>query len=343
MSTHQDDSQMSRFERHGQRTYSARDAVGAIALVSLLLVLFAGGSIREAAGRIDSGIGRDIVDAVGGPTEWIADRFPLDEAQHEVLVGLSPDEELGGGGFEETAASTAGTVRAGVPPVTADAFDPAEIGAPPPPKRELETLLVTGDSLATPLDTELARRLVGEGVEVVRDPHLGTAISGTAIADWGELSTAQVERENPDAVVVFIGANEGFALPGPDGADLECCGPEYAAAFANRVRQVMNTYRQDGEAKVYWLTVMTPRDPQSAEVIRMVNAAIEVAAQPWRNQIRVIDTVPIFTPGFVYRDAIDVDGTETIVRESDGIHLNDAGSEIAADAVIDRIDGDFTQ
>ena len=31
--------------------------------------------------------------------------------------------------------------------------------------------------------------------------------------------------------------------------------------------------------------------------IEMVNAAIEVAAQPWRGQIRVIDTVPIFTPG----------------------------------------------
>ena len=341
MTEHRDDSQMSRFERHGQRTYTARDAVGAIALVALLLVLFAGGSIRDAAAQIDRGIGRDIVSAVGGPTEWIADRLPLDEAQHELTGGLSPDDELGGGGFDEQVAATPGAGAAEVPRVTPDAFDPAAIGAPPPPEQELETLLVTGDSLATPLDTELARRLVGDGVEVIRDPHLGTAISGTAIADWGELSTAQVARDHPDAVVVFIGANEGFAMPGPNGTELECCGVDYAAAFANRVRQVMNTYRQDGGAKVYWLTVMTPRDKQSAEVIRMVNAAIEVAAQPWRSQVRVIDTVPIFTPGFVYDDAIEIDGQETIVRESDGIHLNEAGSAIAADAVIDRIDDDF--
>ena len=63
----------------------------------------------------------------------------------------------------------------------------------------------------------------------------------------------------------------------------------------------------------------------------MVNAAIEVAAQPWPSQVRIIDTVPVFTPGERYSDSIEVDGSETIVRESDGIHLNEAGSAIAAD------------
>jgi hypothetical protein len=203
--------------------------------------------------------------------------------------------------------------------------------------------LVTGDSLSTPLDTILARRLAPDGVEVIRDPHLGTGISNSAFTDWGELSTGQVARDHPDAVVVFIGANEGYAMPGPGGEDVECCGPDYAAVYANRVRQVMNTYRQDGAAKVYWLTVMTPRDPDAQRVERMVNAAIKVAAQPWASEVRVIDTVPIFTPDYEYTDAIEVDGEETIVRESDGIHLNEAGAEIAADAVLDRVDQDFTR
>ena len=123
---------MSRFERHGQRTYSARDAVGAVALVALLLVLFAGGSIRDAAAKIDSGIGHDLVDAVGGPTQWVADRLPLDEAQHELTGGLSPDTELVGAGFDATASTGSGAGR--VPAVTPDAFDPAAIGAQPPPK-----------------------------------------------------------------------------------------------------------------------------------------------------------------------------------------------------------------
>ena len=340
MSQHQDDSQMSRFDRDGQRRYSAADAIRATAIIALLLILLSGGSIGDAAAEMDSGIGRDLISVVAEPTEWIADRLPFDEAQAELTAGLSPDEELGGGGFETAVAGADGAGR--VPPVTPEAFDPAEIGAEAAAEQELGSLLVTGDSLATPLDQELARRLAPDGVEVIRDPHLGTGISNSLIADWGELSTSQVAREKPDAVVVFIGANEGFALPAPGGGELECCDPEYAAAFANRVRQMMSTYRQDGNAKVYWLTVMTPRDEDAAGVMRLVNAAIEVAAQPWRSDVRVIDTVPIFSPGGEYSDTIEVDGEETIVRESDGIHLNEAGSAIAADAVIDRIDGDFT-
>ena len=57
--------------------------------------------------------------------------------------------------------------------------------------------------------------------------------------------------------------------------------------------------------------------------------------------MRIIDTVPVFTPGERYSDSIEVDGSETIVRESDGIHLNEAGSAIAADLVIQRLDQDF--
>lgn len=342
MSEHRDDSLMSRFDREGQRRYSAGDAVRAMLIIAALLVLLSGGSIRDAAAQMDPGIGRDLVSAVGKPTEWIADRLPLDEAQSELTGGLSPDQELTGGGFE-TATAGGGATSGRVPPVTAEAFDPAAIGSPPPPKQQLQSLLVTGDSLSTPLDQELARRLAPDGVEVIRDPHLGTGISNSSLTDWGELSTAQVARDHPDAVVAFIGANEGYAMPGPDGGDVECCGPEYAALYANRVRQVMNTFRQNGAAKVYWLTVMTPRDPDAQRVVKMVDAAIEVAAEPWRSQVRVIDTVPIFTPDERYRDSMQVDEQDTIVRESDGIHLNDVGTSIAADAVLDRIDDDFTR
>jgi hypothetical protein len=290
---------------------------------------------------MEDGIGRDLIEAVGEPTRWVADRLPLDEAQSELTGGLSPDADLGEGGFD--AGATAAGAEGEVPVVTPAAFDPTEIGAEPAPKVPLETLLVTGDSLSTPLDTELARRLAPDGVQVIREPHLATGISNSSLVDWGELSTSQVAEHEPDAVVVFIGANEGFDLPRPGGGQIRCCDTDYAAAYANRVRQVMNTFRRDGGAKVYWLTVMTPRDPETARVSRLVNAAVRVAAQPWASEVRVIDTVPIFTPGGRYTDSIDIDGAETIVRESDGLHLNPAGSRVAADAVLDRIDDDFTR
>jgi hypothetical protein len=68
-----------------------------------------------------------------------------------------------------------------------------------------------------------------------------------------------------------------------------------------------------------------------------------VAAEPWRDQVTVVDTVAEFTPGERYRDAMTVAGKPTIVRESDGIHLNGAGSAVAEKLVLGAIDQNYTR
>jgi hypothetical protein len=331
-----DDGGLGRFEGR----FTARDAVKAVLVAILLLVLFAGGSVRRAGAQMTPGVAKDVVVAVGKPAGWVSDQLPFKTVRTKMTSWLSPDADLassGGSGFASV--SSTGSASA-IPPVTPDAFDPGAFGKPVA-KKKLGTLLITGDSLSQPLDVEMARRLAGDA-KVIRDPHVGTGISKSIIVDWGKLSAAQVKKDHPDAIVVFIGANEGFDLKGPDGRTVKCCGVDYAAVYATRVRQMMNTYRQGGAARVYWLTLPTPRDKDRQDVARAVNAAISVAAQPWRSQVRVLDTVPIFTPGAVYRDAMDVDGKQKIVRESDGIHLNETGSSVLADALIPLIERDFT-
>jgi lysophospholipase L1-like esterase len=338
VSSVRDDGSMGRFETGGVRRFTARDAVVAVLLTMVLLLLFAGGSVRRAGAEMSPGVAKDIVVAVGKPAGWASDQLPFSSVRRHLTSWLSPDADLGSSGTGFVSTST-GTSQ--VPPVTPDAFDPAAVGAPRPPRRPLKTLLVTGDSLSQPLDQDMARRLAGS-VKVVRDPHVGTGISKSIIVDWAKLSSSQVKKDKPDAVVVFIGANEGFPMKGPDGREVQCCGVDYAAIYASRVRQMMNTYRQAGAARVYWLTLPAPRDSDRQKIARTVNAAILVAAQPWRSQVRVFDTVPIFTPGGVYRDAMDVGGQEKIVRESDGIHLNQTGSNLLADRLLATIDLDFT-
>jgi lysophospholipase L1-like esterase len=317
----------------------ARDALLVVFLSVVVLVLFEGSSVRTAGEEMQPGLERDVVLGVGEPAGWVADRTPLDEWGDDALAFLE-DEGVGDeGGFDSTPTAT----RGGIPPVTPESFDPAELGAEPDPPRPLDTLLVTGDSLSMPLDVETARRLADsdEDVEVQRDPHVGTGLSKTGLLDWGKLSTQQVQEREPDAVVVFIGANEGFPIPGPDGEEIECCGPAWAAAYANRARRMMNTYRQGGEARVYWLTLPIPRDGDLAEVARTVNAAIEVAAQPFRSQVRVLDMAALFTPDGRYRDAMTVDGRRRIVRDADGIHLNGTGAGVAAEQVLEEVRRDF--
>ena len=317
----------------------ARDALIVVFASVVVLTLFEGSSVRTAGEEMQPGLERDVVVAVGAPAGWVADRLPFDEGGDDALAFLE-DEGVGGeGGFDSAPAAASGRIPAVLP----ESFDPVELGAEPKPPRELDTILVTGDSLAMPLDVETARRAAenDEGVEVQRDPHVGTGISKSGLVDWGRLSTDQVAERAPDAVALFIGANEGFPLPGPGGEEIDCCGPEWAAAYANRVRRMMDTYRQGGDARVYWLTLPIPRDDDLAEVARTVNVAIDVAAQPFRAHVRVLDMAELFTPGDRYRDAMTVDGRRRIVRDPDGIHLNPTGAGIAADVLLDAVRRDF--
>jgi lysophospholipase L1-like esterase len=338
MSEPHDDSLMDRFDEEGARRYRARDAVFVVLFVAVLLGLFEGRSILHAGERM-TGLGGKIVRAVGRPTSSASTRLELADVTHDATGFLAPEESLSssGGGFAAGAAS----VSAGqIPAVGPEAFDPTTLGLPAPPRRALHTLLVTGDSMSMPLDADLAQRLVSH-VHVIQDPHIGTGISNSQIVDWGKLSVSQVHSDHPDAVVVFIGANEGFPMAGPGGKQIQCCSARWASIYAQRVRIIANTYRQGGQARVYWITLPDQREAARQAIARVVNASVEVGVQPWASQVRVVDSVPIFTPSG-YRDAMPISGVSTIVRESDGVHLNDAGSKLLADYVLADLSRDFT-
>lgn len=331
-------------DRAGGRRLRARDGLLVIGITVLLLVLFEGRSIRNQAEEMQAGWEKTAMLAVGKPAGWIADQLPLADALHDATAFLSPDDKLSGpGGFENAAAAvTPGAAGSAPAAITPDYFDPAALGQKPVQLPALRKLLVTGDSMAQPLDAQLARTLSAPGVNTVRDAHLGTGISLSQIVDWGQLSTQQTTKDKPDAVVMFIGANDSFPMKGADGKDVQCCGAAWAAIYASRARRMMNTYRRAGAARVYWLTLPLPRDSKRLPYARAVNAAVAVAAQPYRSQVRVLDMVPVFTPSG-FRASMSIGGKNTIVRRPDGIHLNDAGAQLAANLVEARMRADFKQ
>lgn len=331
-------------DRPTGRTMRARDALVCVIVAVLVLLVVQGQSIRGAGEKMEPGIERTVVLAVGHPAGWIADRFGLQDDVKRLTASLSPDDALSGpGGFDDapTNGAQAAAATGAVAPVTADAFDPAALGEKPVQLDELGTLLVTGDSLSQPLDVQLARRLASDGVRTVREVNLGTGISKSGLLDWGALSTAQVKQTKPDAIVFFLGANEGFPFETSAGKPVDCCDPAWAAQYATRARRMMQTYRQDSAARVYWLLLPMPRDAARQKIARAVNAAIIAAAQPFRAQVRILDMSALFTPGDKYRASMPVKGRATIVREPDGIHLNEAGAAVAADVVIARLRADF--
>jgi lysophospholipase L1-like esterase len=318
------------------RERSARDAVICVAVCALLLLAFEGSSIRRAGRDLDHGWQRTLVLAVGEPAGWLSDASGLGAVKDRALAWERRDRGAGGGaGFDDRVAG------GGVAPVTPEAIDPRAVGARPATPPPLRTVLVTGDSMSQPLDATLARAFARAGdAKVVHDAHLGTGISQPDILDWGAEAGEQVRDHHPQAVVVFLGANEGFPLRAGR-RDVDCCGVAWTTAYASRVRQMMSTYRQRGAARVYWLELPGPRDAARQRISRAVNAAIVVAAEAYRAQVRVIDLGALFTPGGSYREAMAVDGREQIVREHDGVHLNGIGARVALAPVLAALHADF--
>lgn len=315
------------------RRLSVRDTFLMIFTVAIILLFTQGASVREAGESEPKGVERTLLLAVGHPTGWVSDQLPFSDATADATEFLDPD-----GGDVDVSGLKAGT---GNGQITADAFDPLKIGAKPAPGGELKKLLITGDSLVSPMDGVLTRELADRGVRTVRKPQIGTGISKLDLVDWPTEALQQVAQDKPDATVVFIGANEGFDLKGPKGVNVKCCSPAWAAAYANRARSMMAAWRQEGRAKVYWVLVPGLRDSARQRIARVANEAFRVAASPFGAQVRLIDLSPIITPGGRYRDAMDVGGSRQIIRDPDGIHLNEQGAKIAAREVIEAIERDY--
>ena len=193
------------------------------------------------------------------------------------------------------------------------------------PDRTLPTLLATGDSTMGLLSNFLSDRL-GDVARVVSAVEPGIAISK---ADAFQPMTARnVARFRPSTTVVSVGANEGWAMPGADGASHACCDAAWVDEYVRRVRTTMLTLSQ----RVFWLTVVAPKDARRAPIAAAVNTAIVRAAEGLA-AVHVLRMDLLFTPDG-YREVIRYGGRDVRVREPDGVHLNVAGAEIAAREVV---------
>ena len=196
--------------------------------------------------------------------------------------------------------------------------------------------------MSEPLDSDLAGDLIGDDVHVTQDPHIGTGISTTFVVNWAQLSVAQVKAYHPQAVVIFIGANDGFPMSGPNGRQV-------SVLWRPVGRDLRQPRAPDGQylpsSRRGARLLADPADPArpgTSEDQPRCQRGDRCRRRSMGVQVTVLDTVPIFTPGGVYRDAMKIGGAETIVRQSDGIHLNDAGSSLLARVVLAAIRHRFT-
>jgi lysophospholipase L1-like esterase len=202
-------------------------------------------------------------------------------------------------------------------------------------------LLATGDSMIQIVDDDLRSRLDERRAATVRsDARISTGISKLGMLDWIRTARGQARGFKPNVTVVFLGANDGFPMRTPSGGRVTCCAAAWVGEYARRVEAMMRAYLRGGRSLVYWLTLPTPRRGDFARVYRAVNVAIGRAAGRVGDGARVIDLVPVFTPGGLFRQTITFRGRTVSARQDDGVHLSAAGAAVAATLVIDRLRAD---
>ena len=134
------------------------------------------------------------------------------------------------------------------------------------------TVLFTGDSMMLATRHVLQRRLP-RTARMIDDIYVGSGITRPFAIDWAKLPARQVHAYRPDATVISLGMSDGRAIK-----DVRCCGTDWIAAYARRVRTLMRTYTRNGDGAVVWLNVPFSRNPDRWPQEAAVNAAVALAA-----------------------------------------------------------------
>ena len=203
------------------------------------------------------------------------------------------------------------------------------------------TVLATGDSMIQIVDGFLKRSLERRpGVRVPSDAQISTGISKSTLLDWPRHAARQARRYRPRTTVVFIGANDGFPMRTPGGAQVACCGRAWSVEYGRRVATMMGSYARGGRGRVFWLLLPQARRGFFRRAFPAVNRGIRRAAAGMRRDARIVRLNKVFTPGGRYRPSMRYHGRLLRVRQADGVHLSSAGASIAAAIVVRRMRAD---
>jgi hypothetical protein len=199
-------------------------------------------------------------------------------------------------------------------------------------------LLVTGDSEADLVGLKMADLDTDDLLDVETVARNGTALTNPGYFNWELNAEQEMSSREPDAVVMLIGANDGFNVE-VDGELFAPGTPEWETEFARRVAVVMQTLSGDGKRPVYWVAPPTARDQTYNEIYRSQNRAVQRGAESVEGA-RYVDIFSTIGNG-QYSDQVEVNGRKVLGRQSDGIHFNREGAEVPAGLVLAAMAEDY--
>lgn len=203
---------------------------------------------------------------------------------------------------------------------------------PQTPKRQIQSLLVVGDSISISLGSELEKMLTERpGLRFARQGKVSSGLARPDFYDWDRVMDDLARRYKPDAVVVMLGTNDNKHLRNPDGSQITYRSAEWDKAYAQRVRRIIDICRaQNPEATVFWMGAPVMADDDLNRDLRHINALVRKTVNAQRD-CYFVETWSLFASQsgeFVFSKP-DVEGGAPL-RARDGIHMTTAGAQALA-------------
>jgi lysophospholipase L1-like esterase len=195
------------------------------------------------------------------------------------------------------------------------------------------TVLEIGDSLGSDLGWGISRHLAAtSGLNLVQMDKSSTGLANSWFYNWPVELSASLGQYHPQLLLVFLGGNDeqGMMI---DGSAVPFGEPTWEKAYLGYVREIVTEATNSG-AYVMWIGLPIMQQSSYSQGMTILNSLFEEGVTSEANATFVPTWALFSNPEGQFESQAAVNGVETTLRESDGIHLSFSGEDVLATYVI---------
>ena len=355
---------------HSKRSSTLTQLAAAMVAFAVSALLLESGGLYDWAQRLDLGPLRTVALPVATKLHAAVARTGLETVRAKAITGLARagwgDDPAAAENGGATADPTATTVTLPVPSPTKPGVVPESKLGPvtppviPPPLTPLagdppltSTLPPLADTLQRAQGRPLVVALAGDSMMAVglaemllrqspKYPNIkfvkafksGTGLARPEVFNWQKEYPAMLGTVHPDVVLVAIGANDGQGFV-DNGVTYPFGSDGWKTVYQQRVAAYLQMIAQPASGghapQVLWLSLPPMKSENYSAKISLVNriAYTVVSASPQAAWFSTAGIEGDYKGAF--RDFGEVNGKQTRLRASDGIHMSIDGATLIAD------------
>ena len=195
------------------------------------------------------------------------------------------------------------------------------------------TVLEIGDSLGEDLGIGLGQVLApSSGLNLVMLDRVSTGLANSWYYNWPVHLASDLAQYHPQLVLVMLGGNDEQGML-VNGCALACGSAAWKKAYLSDIREIITEATSVG-AYVLWIGLPIMQPLAYGQGVALLNSLYKLGVTSEADATFVPTWSLFANPEGQFESAAAVNGVETTLRASDGIHFSPAGWNVLATYVI---------